>query len=72
MVKKYKIEVDCANCAAKVEREINKIKGVNDATINFMTQKLILDADDEKFDEIFEEVKKRALKVEKDMTFEEL
>ncbi len=72
MVKKYKIEVDCANCAAKIERDINKIKGVKEATVNFMTQKLILDADDEKFDEILEEAKKRAAKVEKDITFEEL
>lgn len=72
MVKKYKIEVDCANCAAKIERDINKIKGVKEATVNFMTQKLILDADDEKFDQILEEAKKRAAKVEKDITFEEL
>ena len=56
MKKKYKvIDVDCANCAAKMEALIKKIDGVNDAILNFLTQKLILDAEDTRFDEIVKE-----------------
>ena len=45
MIKTYKIEVDCAHCAAKMEDAVNKLAGVNNATINFLTQKLIVDTD---------------------------
>ena len=54
MKKHYKFEIDCANCAAKVEDAIKKIDGVNNATVSFMTQKLTLDADDARFDEILQ------------------
>lgn len=57
-------DLDCANCAAKMERAINKIDGVNQATISFMTQKLIIDADDARFEEIMEQVVKACKKVE--------
>ena len=60
------IDLDCANCAAKMERAINKIKGVNKATVNFMMQKLIIDIDDDKFDNIMDEVEKAIKKVEPD------
>ena len=66
MKKRYKFEVDCANCAAKVEEAVKKIDGVNDATVNFMAQKLVLDADDARFDEILKEVQAVAKKVEPD------
>ena len=66
MKKRYKFEVDCANCAAKVEAAVKKIDGVNDATVNFMAQKLVLDADDARFDEILKEVEAVAKKVEPD------
>ena len=46
MKKHYKFEIDCANCAAKVEEAIKKIDGVHGASVSFMTQKLTLDADD--------------------------
>ena len=49
MKRTFKFEIDCANCAAKVESAINKIDGVNQARVNFMTKKLILDAEDDKF-----------------------
>lgn len=53
MRKKFNVaEVDCADCAAKMEAMIRKIDGVNDCTVNFLTQKMILDADDARFDEI--------------------
>ena len=40
MTKTYKIEVDCANCAAKMEEAANKVSGIAKATVNFMTQKM--------------------------------
>ena len=40
MKKSYKIEVDCANCANLMEEEAKKTKGVKNAVVNFMTQKL--------------------------------
>ena len=66
MKKTYKVEVDCANCAAKMEDAIKKIEGVNDATVSFMTQKMTIDAVDEKFDDIMKEVVKVCAKVEPD------
>ena len=49
-------ELDCANCAAKMERAILKIEGVQSATVSFFAQKLVLEADDDRWDEIVEEV----------------
>lgn len=66
MKKRYKFEVDCANCAAKVEAAVKKIDGVNDVTVNFMAQKMVLDADDARYDEILKEVIAVAKKVEPD------
>ena len=66
MKKRYKFEIDCANCAAKVEEAIKKIDGVNGATVSFMTQKLTLDADDARFDEILQEVISTAKRIEPD------
>ena len=67
MKKKFKLEdLDCANCAAKMEENIKKINGVNDANVSFMTQKMTIDAEDEKFDEIMQEVIKVCAKVEPD------
>lgn len=51
MTKKFEImNVDCANCAAKMEEGIKKLSGVRDARVNFLTQKLILDAETDDFD----------------------
>ena len=66
MKKRYKFVIDCANCAAKVEEAVKKIDGVNSVTVNFMAQKLVLDADDAQFDEILKEVAATAKKVEPD------
>lgn len=67
MKKRYKLQdLDCANCAAKMEEAIKKIDGVNDANVNFMTQKMMVDAMDEKFDEIMREVVRVCAKVEPD------
>ena len=43
MKKTYKIEVDCANCANKMEEAAKKTEGVKDATVNFMTLKMIVE-----------------------------
>ena len=66
MKKKFKIEVDCANCAAKMEEAVKKVPGVTDATVSFMTQKLAVEADDSRFDAIMAEVVKACKKVEPD------
>ncbi len=67
MKKKFKlIDLDCANCASKMEDAINKLDGVNKATVSFMTQKLILEADDDKFEEVLEKVKEEIKRVEPD------
>ena len=51
MRKSFKLQdLDCANCAAKMEDAINRIDGVEKATISFITQKLTLVADDARFD----------------------
>lgn len=64
MKKKYKLEdLDCANCAAKMEEAINKIDGVNEASVSFLTEKLIIDAEDEKFEAVLEEAQKIITKV---------
>ena len=59
-------ESGCANCAAKMEDAIKKLDGVNDATVSFMMQKLTLDADDDRFDEILKEAAEICKKVEPD------
>lgn len=70
MKKKFKCEIDCAACAAKVEDAIKKLDGVNDASVNFMMQKFTLDAEDEKFDSILEEAIKVGKKIEPDFSVE--
>ena len=69
MKKKFGIEVDCANCARKVEDAINKVEGVT-ATVNFMQQTLIVEAPDDRFDELMAEVVKAAKKAEPDCEIE--
>lgn len=67
MKKRYKLtDLDCANCAAKMEAAIRKIDGVNDATVSFMAQKMTIDADDERFDSILKEIVAVCKKVEPD------
>ena len=67
MKKKFKLQdLDCANCAAKMEDSIKKIDGVNDASVSFMTRKMMVDADDARFDDIMKEVVKVCAKVEPD------
>lgn len=67
MKKKFKLEdLDCAHCAAKMEEAIKKIYGVTDANVNFMAQKMTIEAPDDRFDEIVQEAVKCIAKVEPD------
>ena len=67
MKKKFKLQdLDCANCAAKMEEAIKKIEGVSDATVSVMAQKMTIEADDGRFDEIMKEVVSVCRKVEPD------
>ena len=65
MKKTYKlIDLDCANCAAKMEAAIKKLPGVTDATVSFLTQKMTIEADD--LDVVMKDVVKCIKKVEPD------
>jgi copper chaperone CopZ len=67
MKKTFKLtDLDCANCAAKMEAGIRKLDGVNSATVSFMTQKLTLEAEDDRFDEIMKQTVKLCRKIEPD------
>ncbi len=67
MKKKFNLEdLDCANCAAKMEEAVKKIDGVKDASVNFITQKMMIDADDDRFEAVMDEVVKVCAKVEPD------
>ena len=70
MQKKFKIEVDCANCAAKIETAIKELPGVKNASVSFMAQKMLLEADDDVFDEVLKAAVKTAKKVEPDFEIE--
>ncbi|MDR2091097.1 MAG: heavy-metal-associated domain-containing protein [Clostridiales bacterium] len=65
MTKVLKVEnLDCANCAAKMERGIKNLDGVKDCTLSFMTGRLTIDADETKFGEIIKAAAKLVKKIE--------
>ena len=67
MKKRYQIEdLCCANCAAKIEEQIRKLEGVNSANVNFLTQKLTLDADDARLESVLDEAERIIKKIEPD------
>ena len=67
MKKVYKLEdLDCANCAQKMEDAIKKIGGVADAAVSFLMQKMTITAEDSRFDDIMKQVVKICRKVEPD------
>lgn len=70
---KFKIMgLDCANCAAELERAIQKVNGIENANINFMTQRMELEFDETQKEEIMKNVKKVIKKEEPDVTIEEM
>lgn len=62
-------DLDCANCAAKIENAISGLDNVTSVKVNFMNQKMILEAPDDKFDAVLAEAKKAAKKIEGDLVF---
>lgn len=67
MRKSFKLdEIDCANCAAKLENKIKQLPGVTSASVNFMLQKLTLEADDASFDDVLDSVVKLVSDIEPD------
>ena len=73
MKNKFKIKgLDCANCAAKLESKIQMVDGVNEASISFMTERLVIECSDDQKQEIMEKVKKVIKKEEPDVTLEEM
>ena len=67
MKKEFEMEdLDCANCAAKMEDAIRKIEGVTYVSISFMAQRMTIEADDAKFDAIMKQAQKAVKKVEPD------
>ena len=67
MKKTYEIQdLDCAHCAAKMEEAILKIDGVKSASVSFIMQKLTVEAEDDKFDEILKKAIKVCKKIEPD------
>ena len=61
-------DLECAHCAAKMEEAIRKLEGVSSANINFFAQKLTIEADDTRFDEIIKLAAEACRKVEPDCT----
>jgi copper chaperone CopZ len=67
MTKTYKLQdLDCANCARKMEDAIRKLEGVTEVHVNFLTQKMILTADDARFEDIVKEAVKCIRRVDPD------
>ena len=63
------IDLDCANCAAKIENEINKLDGVT-AQVSFIMQKITVEAPNEGFDKIMKQIVKICRKIEPDCEIE--
>lgn len=64
--------LDCANCAASLENSIQKIDGINTASISFMTERLVIEFDENNEKEIMKKVKKQIKREEPDVEIEEL
>lgn len=58
MKRRYTLEnLGCANCAAKMEEKMKELDGVNSVTVNFITTKMVLDVEDDKFDSVLAQAK---------------
>ena len=67
MRKAFKLQdLDCANCAAKMENAIKGIDGVKSASVSFMTQQLVIEADDDRFEAVLDEAQHACKKFEPD------
>ena len=73
MKNKFKIKgLDCANCAAELERKIKKVDGVDDAIISFMSERLVIECEESIKEDVIEKVKKVIKKEEPDVTIEKI
>lgn len=71
MIKKIKLhDLCCANCAAKIEEKVSKLSGVNSVTVNFLTEKMILDAEDSAYESIKSDIEKIVHKIEPEVKIE--
>lgn len=61
-------DLDCANCAAKIENAVREIEGVISVSVSFMSGKLVLEAEEEYFEEILDAAEKLIAKVDSDVT----
>ena len=69
MKKTFKlVDLDCANCAAKIENAVREIEGVISVSVSFMSGKLVLEAEEEYFEEILDAAEKLIAKVDSDVT----
>lgn len=69
----FKIKgIDCANCAAHLEEKIKKIEGVENASISFFTEKMVIECSEENKKEVMKKLKKLIKKEEPDTTIEEI
>ena len=67
MKKTFPLEdLDCANCAAKMERAVAAIDGVRNVSVSFIMQRMTVEADDDRFDEIMKEATKKCRNIEPD------
>lgn len=70
---KFKIKgLDCANCAAELENKISKIEGIEEASISFMTERMVIEFDESRKEELMEKVKKLIKKEEPDVNIIEI
>ena len=66
MIKKYNVEVDCANCAAKMEDACSKLSGIKSISIYFMAQKMTVDFEDgQDINAVLDQIEKTCKKVER-------
>ena len=69
----YKIKgIDCANCAAQLENAINKVEGVQNASISFIAERMIIEYDEQNKEEIMKKIKKVIKREEPDAILEEI
>lgn len=70
-MKKFNLKnLDCANCAAKIEANVAKLDGVNSVSVNFLTTTMKIDFDENRRDEIIEKIKQVIKKLEPDTILE--
>ena len=66
------VGLDCANCAAQIENAVKKIKGVQSASVSFMTCKMIVECEEENIEEIIEKIRKVVKREEPDVKLEKM